>query len=195
MSEKLTQRQQLFIAEYLVSLNATKSAIAAGYSRKGAERTAAKLLRNTKVSAVVREKQGKRLAKLEITADRVLQGLAQLAFFDIRKFYKEDGTLKPIHELDDDTAAALQGMEVEEVFEVFGKGQAKLDPSKLLKKIKIADRGLNLERLGRHLKLFTDRVEHDAAPSIAQRLREVRERILRQQRRVGVDGPETGAQR
>ena len=29
-----------------------------------------------------------------------------------------------------------------------------------LRKIKFADKGANLERLGRHLKLFTDKVEH-----------------------------------
>jgi phage terminase small subunit len=183
----LTPRQEVFVAEYLTDLNATRAAIAAGYSPKSAEAASSRLLRNVKVAAVIAEKQGKRLAKLEITADRVLQGIAQLAFFDIRKLYAPDGSLKSVPELDDETAAALVGIEIEEAYQRFGKGQAK--PTGLLKKIKLADRGLNLERLGRHLKLFTDRVEHDA-PRFADVIRGVRERILRhrQQQR------ETGAQ-
>ena len=39
--------------------------------------------------------------------DRVLTEYAKLAFLDIRKAFDEDGNLKPIHELDDDTAAAI----------------------------------------------------------------------------------------
>jgi hypothetical protein len=35
-----------------------------------------------------------------------------------------------------------------------------------LKKFKIADRGVNLERLGRHLKLFTDKIDLDAKVSV-----------------------------
>jgi hypothetical protein len=34
----------------------------------------------------------------------------------------------------------------------------------LCKKIKLADKGVNLERLGRYLKLFTDKVEHCQRP-------------------------------
>ncbi len=99
----------------------------------------------------------KRADKLEITADRVLQEIARLAFNDPRNFFESDGSLKQIHDLDDDAAACIAGMEVIELFE--GAGEQK-HAYGLLKKIKIADKGQNLERLGRHLKLFTDKTEH-----------------------------------
>ena len=171
----LSPKQELFIAQYLATgLDGTKAAIAAGYSPKTANSQASQLLSNPKVAAVIAEKQGKRMAKLDITANRVLQELAKLAFFDIRKFYNSDGSLKPVPELDDDTAAALVGMEIEVAYDHFGKGQNK--PSGDLKKIKMADKGLNLERLGRHLKLFTDKLEVKGIEGLAERLQKASER-------------------
>jgi hypothetical protein len=49
MPKELTKRQELFIAEYLIDMNAASAAISAGYSRKGAEQTGSVLLRNPKV--------------------------------------------------------------------------------------------------------------------------------------------------
>ena len=172
MAKKLTKKQEIFAAEYLTDLNATRAAIAAGYSAKGADVTGSKLLGNPKVSELISRKTGKRLGKLEITADRVLQELAKLAFLDPRNFYKADGSLKAITELDDDTAAALAGMEIEEAYEHFGKGQAK--PTGIIKKIKFADKGQNLERLGRHLKLFTDKLEVSGLEGLAERISKAR---------------------
>jgi phage terminase small subunit len=107
----------------------------------------------------------KRDDKLEITADRVLKEIARLAFMDPLKFFKDDGSLKRIQDLDDDTAVSLAGMEVTELFE--GSGDQK-HAYGLLKKIKIADKGQNLERLGRHLKLFSDKTEHSCDISSLQ---------------------------
>lgn len=180
-STELTPKQALFVSEYLANgLEGKKAAISAGYSIKTADSQASQLLSNPKVAAEIAKRHGKRLGKLEITADKVLQELAKLAFFDIRKFYNADGTLKPIPELDDDTSAALVGMELEEAYEHFGKGQSK--PNGILKKIKMADKGQNLERLGRHLKLFTDKVEVDATPAMSALIRSVRERKARYER-------------
>ncbi len=86
----------------------------------------------------------------------MLQELARLAFLDPRKFYNENGGLKHVTELDDDTAACLAGMEVREI----GGDDEEKQPTVFCRKIKFADKGANLERLGRHLKLFTDKVEH-----------------------------------
>jgi phage terminase small subunit len=95
-----------------------------------------------------------RANKLEITAEKVLQEIAKLAFHDPRKFFDDDGRLKPVSELDDNTAACLAGIET--MHKIVGDEK---DGCVVLTKIKIADKGANLERLGRHLKLFTDKVE------------------------------------
>jgi phage terminase small subunit len=172
---KLTKKQELFVLEYLKDLNATRSAIAAGYKPKSAYSMGSQLLKNINVATALSKRLGKHTAKLELTAERVLDGLERLAFFDMRKFYREDGSLKAIPELDEETAFALCGMEVEEAYEHFGKGQAK--PTGQIKKIKVADRGQNLERLGRYFKLFTDKVEHSGEISLAERIAAGRQRV------------------
>ena len=49
----LTVKQQAFVAEYLVDLNATQAAIRAGYSVKDADKIGMKLLRNTRIKAAI----------------------------------------------------------------------------------------------------------------------------------------------
>lgn len=61
----------------------------------------------------VEAEQIEEIAKeLGISRKRVAHEYARLAFMDVRKLYNEDGTLKNITELDDDTAAAVAGVEV-----------------------------------------------------------------------------------
>ena len=54
--------------------------------------------------------------KLEISADRVITELSRVAFFDVRRVFNEDGTLKAINELDAETAASIAGLEHEKLF-------------------------------------------------------------------------------
>lgn len=186
----LTPKEEIFVREFLASGNATKAAIAAGYSPASAGVTGSKLLKKAKVSAELTNLRKKLLDKLEISAEKVLQGLAELAFFDPRKLFEqeirksEDGkstetrdVLKSITDLDDVTVRALQGFEIEKLFRHFGKGQA--EEAGTVTKIKFADRGLNLERLGRHFKLFTDKLEVSDAAGILARLKKGRERVAK----------------
>jgi phage terminase small subunit len=73
MGEKpLTPKQQRFVAEYLIDLNATQAAIRAGYSEKTAEQIGYQLLQKTSVAATIAKGQEKRAGKLELTAEKVL---------------------------------------------------------------------------------------------------------------------------
>jgi phage terminase small subunit len=114
-----------------------------------------------------------RAARTGITADRVLAEIAKLAFFDPRKFFDADGAPIPIHELDDDTAAALAGMNVFEVFEGTGKNRVFVGYTK---KYKLTDKRGSLELLGKHLKLFTDVVELKDHSAMSARLQAARAR-------------------
>jgi phage terminase small subunit len=154
--KELTAKQRLFVAEYMVDLNATQAALRAGYSKKTARQTGQENLSKPVISEAIAKATAERFQKLEITAAKVLQELARLGFFDPRKLFNADGSPKPLHELDDDTASAVAGFEVVELFE--GTGDQKKSIG-LMKKFRLADKGQNLERLGRHLKLFTDRLE------------------------------------
>jgi phage terminase small subunit len=74
----LSPKQQLFVKEYLVDLNATGAYRRAGYRAKGSAATAgaAQILANPRVQAAVQEAFKARSERTEITADFVLRGLA-----------------------------------------------------------------------------------------------------------------------
>lgn len=164
MSGKLTPKQAMFVAEYLIDGNATRAAIAAGFAENSAHVTGARLLKSPKVAAAIAAGQARRAQKLEISAERVLAELAKLAFYDPRDLFDERGRMKPMTELDDITRAAIAGLDTE-TREIQGEGPTQRT---VVKKVKLADKGLNLERLGRYLKLFTDRVEHDGRVTLEQ---------------------------
>lgn len=110
------------------------------------------LASNDKVRERVRELIAMAAAVNEISVERVIKEIARLAFFDIRKLVDADGKPKPLQELDDDTAAAISGLEVARV------GNAMIGEGEVLK-FKISDKNSALEKLGKYLQMFVDRVE------------------------------------
>lgn len=111
----LTPKQQRFVDEYLTDLNATQAAIRAGYSEKTAKDIGCENLAKPNIAAAIQIAREKTAAKLEVTRERVLAEYARLAFVDPRAFYNADGSLKNVPDMDDDTAAALVGFEVDEI--------------------------------------------------------------------------------
>ncbi|WP_374846658.1 terminase small subunit [Brucella ciceri] len=81
----LTPKQERFVAEYLIDLNATQAAIRAGYSEKTAQQQGSRLLLNVLVQEAIAKGREKTAAKLEITKERIVEELAKIAFADIRK--------------------------------------------------------------------------------------------------------------
>lgn len=151
--KELTAKQQQFVLEYLANgFNATKAAIAAGYKKANADTQGSRMLASPRIAAELAERTRQMCEKREITAERVLDEIAKMAYLDPRKLFTLDGQLVPVHLLGDDTAASVAGVDVVE----------RRDGS-LLKKIKIADKRGSLELLGRYLKLFTDKVEHSGS--------------------------------
>lgn len=167
--KKLTPKQQAFVAEYLVDLNATQAAIRAGYSAKTAEQQASRLLSHVKVAEAIAERMKERASRTEITQDRVLKEYARLAFFDPRKLFDSTGRPKAIHELDDDTAAVVAGLDVVNV------GNAELGEGEVLK-FKLADKKGALDSVARHLGMFNDKLDLTVNTPLADRLARARER-------------------
>jgi len=79
---QLTPKQERFVAEYLIDLNATQAAIRAGYSPRTAQEQGSRLLSNVMVASELSRRRSKTAQKLEITAEKVLEELALLAFYD-----------------------------------------------------------------------------------------------------------------
>ena len=72
---KLTPKQQRFVDEYLIDLNATQAAIRAGYSPKTAEQQGFQLLKKTSVSEAIEQAQQERQKRTMVTQDDVIRGL------------------------------------------------------------------------------------------------------------------------
>ena len=143
----LKGKQQVFVDEYLKDLNATQAALRAGYSPKTAHRIGAENLQKPAIQLEIQQAMQDRSERTKITADRVLEEIARLSFFDPRKLFNSDGSPKPINELDDATAAAIAGIDAVNI------GNSDVGIGQVLK-YKIADKNTALEKLCKHLGLY-----------------------------------------
>ena len=152
MAKELNEMQAKFAAEYIIDFNATKAAERAGYSKKSAGSQGHDLLKIPEIQQAIAKEQKKREKRTNITQDRVLLEIARLAFSDMRQAFNEDGVLKGVHEWPDDVAAAISSIKVVENTDKDGTviGQTK--------EVKFWDKPKNLELLGKHLRMFIDRV-------------------------------------
>lgn len=75
----LPPRQQRFVEEYLIDLNAKQAAIRAGYSAKSAEACASRLLTTAKVKHAIQSKQLETQSRTQVTVDFVIGGLVEVA--------------------------------------------------------------------------------------------------------------------
>jgi phage terminase small subunit len=160
MTGKLTPKQQRFVGEYLVDLNATQAAIRAGYSAKTAHSSGPRLLENVGVQAALTARRLELEKSTGVTQERVLMELAKVGFSDIRKAVRwrglvtqtgeEDEHGVPIvrvhnevelvssDDIDDDTAAAI----------------SEVSQTKEGLKVKFASKLDALDKIGRHLGMF-----------------------------------------
>jgi phage terminase small subunit len=150
--KRLTSRQQRFVEEYLVDLNATQAARRAGYSARSAYARGSELLQSLHIREAVQKARAEQQVRTRINADRILLEIARLALYDPRKFFDAEGSPLRITDLDADTAAALNGIEVVEQYT--GRG-AERQFVGFVKKYKLVDKGPNLDRLMKHLGLYS----------------------------------------
>lgn len=155
----LTPKQKIFADEYLIDLNATRAYKVAYPNVKkdeAARVNGSRLLTNANVADYVQKRMDERSQRTEITQNMVLQELAKLGFFDIRKLFDDDGKPLDISMIDDDTAACIAGMDVLDAYDGSGEDKEFIG---YIKKYKLSDKLKALELLGRHLGMFRDKVE------------------------------------
>ncbi|WP_313758458.1 terminase small subunit [Tissierella sp.] len=168
---KLTPKQKIFVDEYLVDLNATRAYKAAGYRVKSDNAAGVeghKLLRNPKIDLYLKEKMKEREKRTEITQDKVLKELGKIGFANatdyarvVEKEYLEQvkdekgniiseipKTYKTVElevtdNLDIDKQAAIAGIK---------QGANGIE-------VKLNDKVKALELIGRHLGMFTEKLE------------------------------------
>ena len=112
---------------------------------------ASRLMASSKVAARVKEIREQITSSEIASARQTLIEASRIALFDPRKLFREDGSPKPISELDDDTAAALAGLDVHEEYQ--GSGEDRVFVG-FTKKYKVADKNAALEKLFKHHGLY-----------------------------------------
>jgi phage terminase small subunit len=151
-TKPVADRRRRFAEEYCVDFNATQAAIRAGYSAHTARAQGSRLLTRVDIQARIEALMAGATRRAGITVERTQQEIARLAYGDRRKLYREDGSLKLPHELDDDAAALVQSLETEELFgDVVmendkGKPTLRRQVVGLTRKVKTWDKGRALEQ-------------------------------------------------
>ncbi|QLA17716.1 terminase small subunit [Desulfolutivibrio sulfoxidireducens] len=146
----LTERQERFVEEYLVDLNARQAAIRAGYSPKTAHSAGPRLRRLPQVAARIERAMAERTERVRIEQDRVVAELARLAFSDVRQFADWDDGGVRIKE--SEALGPEQSACIAEIVESPGKDGRKL-------RVKLHGKTRALEVLCRHLGLFEKKPE------------------------------------
>lgn len=90
LDDKLSPLKQRFVEEYLIDCNATQAAIRAGYSERTARSKGSALLTEPAVQAAISAAMAARSRKVGITAERVLEEIALVAFADIGEVIRVD---------------------------------------------------------------------------------------------------------
>ena len=149
MPELKSLRHEAFCREYCVDRNGTAAAARAGFSPKTARQQANRLMSNPQIRERIAELSAELLRNTDITAERVMRELANLAFSDVRRLYDDKGNLLPVHKLDPETAAAVSGIEVETHWE--GRGEDAVPVT--VRKIRRYDKVGPLKILAQHFKI------------------------------------------
>ena len=145
----MTKNQKIFVDEYLIDLNATRAYKVAYPKVKNADTAAvarSRMLRNVKVQTEINKRMKEREKRTEITQDKVIKELANLAFTDrtdIVTITSGRVIIQDFNDLTPEQRACIAGVkETKFGIEVsfFGKEKA-------------------LEMLGRHLGMFNDKME------------------------------------
>jgi len=176
MSRPINRKEKMFCAQYMIDHNGAQAAIRAGYSAKTAKVVAAQLIARPHIKTYLNDLIAKQQERVQITADRVVKELAVIAFCDIRQAFDANGKLINPKDMPEEVARAIASIDTEELFEWDAENKTKeyIGDSK---KLKFCDKVRALEALGRHFKMFTDRVEVDISDRLAERLKSARERI------------------
>ena len=79
----MNERERRFVAEYLAGFDAAAASRSAGYR---GQNTGIRLLRRPVVAEAIAKAEAERAAQRHVTADRVLDEYARIAFADLRAF-------------------------------------------------------------------------------------------------------------
>jgi phage terminase small subunit len=148
----LTDKEQRFVEEYLIDLNATQAAIRAGYSPKTARQIACENLTKPHIQDAVTLAMQERSERTKIDADRVLAEYALIGLSDIRHYQiTASGALSLVDGAPDYAARAVASVKQKYFYDEDG------NPTGGETEIKLWPKVSALDSIARHLGMFIDR--------------------------------------
>lgn len=145
-------RRERFVEGMLIcNGNQTQAAIYAGCPERGAHVAASRMLKEAKVSALLAKRQAEQLAKSKATSDEVLISATRDLRFDPAKLVDDNGNIKALASIDEDTRLALRGME--QYAEFSGKGDDR-EQTGTTTKVKFPEKTAAREQLMKHFGLY-----------------------------------------
>lgn len=104
----MTPKQQDFVKEYLVDLNATQAAIRAGYSERTASRIGPELLGKTCIQEAIQKERDSLAKRTEITQESIMADIEAIKRDAMQAVYDDDGNKAML-----DHKAALRACELQ----------------------------------------------------------------------------------
>ena len=156
MAKKLTKKQQLFVDEYLIDLNATQAAIRAGYSVDTAREIGCENLTKPNIQQAIAEHMAERSKRTGINQDRVVLELAKLAFVKMTDVVDSQGRIK--NTATDDDLSCIESIKYKESDNEVG--------GSVEREVKISSKLKALELLGKHLGMWNDKLDVNIASPI-----------------------------
>lgn len=180
----LTDKQRKFCDEYLIDLNATQAAIRAGYSEKTAYRIGADNLRKPQIEEYISKRQKELSRSTEITQEKVIKELAFIAFSNnadyahvVEKKMQVEVGGALVDVLDEDGRPVMyrtvEPVLTEELTEEQKRALAVIKKGRDGLEVKSCDKVKALELLGKHLGMFTDKIEANVNDSVKNELAEL----------------------
>lgn len=151
---ELTARQKAFVKSYVISHNATRAAIDAGFSKKSAYAAGARLLANELVDKEIRALEKKIGDHLKLEAETILAQLFYCATRNGADFIDEDGlVITDIRRLPKRACEAIDAIEQEAFYDVDEDGNETLRSVKT--KLKLVPKATAIDMAMKHKGLFS----------------------------------------
>lgn len=153
---RLTNKQRLFVQEYLIDLNATQAAIRAGYSVESARDIGCENLTKPNIQQEIAKAMAERSKRTGVNQDRIVLELARLAFVNMTDIVDSKGKIKDTATEDD--LSCIESIKYKHSDTDSGYS--------VEREVKIGSKLKALELLGKHLGMWNDKFDVNVAVPI-----------------------------
>lgn len=172
-NDDLTDKQQAFCEEYVVDLNATQAAIRAGYSEESANNIGPENLLKPSIQKEIDRLKKARSKRTQITADRNLEELGIIGYSKITDYLQvveKEIVIGYEKDSDGDPDYHQPITRLQKVVEIKETDEMDLEAIRAISEIKESKHGISLklhdklkalDKIGNHLGMWKDKVEHE----------------------------------